>query len=316
MRKTTSGRTLAAFTILGLLLGLTSQATAQEEKKSALFFIKHLSSGKFIHPRGGSGPGLDAHVDIWGPGADKAYCTFRFEWADGPWGYIVHEQTGLNLIPYGGKTNPGKGTGLVFHRSKVPGAYFRLDQDQKGIVHLNGMNWHPEGGRDHPSNNTVIVVYPGTAGYTQFAAVDPDTGKPIKLPVPADTSSDWKLVFAEDNPLAERTVKYKVTVGRVKSTSSTVEKAFEQKITLEAQLFGVDSTSETTIKAAFATTNSETWSESKEIERTYVIKKGEPVAVWQYTFRAKLWDGTILEYGSGSIFSDTKSSTIKPGQAR
>ena len=127
--------------IVAALFTHTGMTHAQQSKP---FYIKHWSSGMYIHPEGGSA-GRDVRAVIHaGKGAQT---EFYFQVVEGEWGLIIHKQSGLILIPYGGRVDAGNDSEVVFHADSSPGAYFSIDPNRNVIEHRSGRYWHPKGGR-------------------------------------------------------------------------------------------------------------------------------------------------------------------------
>jgi hypothetical protein len=274
---------------------------------SRTFDLRHWSSGKFIHPRGGTAYKDVGLVTYPGTGPQtKYYLEFR----EGPWGYLVWaKDPKYSVHPSGGAVDAGNGTSLVFHSDRHPGAYFAFNEENRQIVHISGRFCHPLGGSAQPGNNNGIVLYDGYRDATRFYATD-GSDRQVNLDLPAQVSVGWRLVFAEDDPLTSRKQTFRVRVGQTVSKQTTKEAALTLSVGMEFKLFGTKTSAQ--LQLAYKLTNSETWTYETERSVTYDIVAGQPVAVWQRVFRAQFPEGSLWEYGSGNVFRDTRSSNTPP----
>ncbi len=275
---------------------------------SSAFHIRHWSSGMFIHPDGGVA-NHGTPLVVWeGAGAE-----FHLEFCEGPWGYLVPSQnTNLCVHPEGGQINSHNGTRLLFHEDRHPGAYFTVNESSRTLMHIGGLFWHPHGGASLPGHGTGIVLWESFRDGTKFYATNGDANQlSLDLPV-SNQSAGWRLVFAENHPLSDRTVTFKAKVGRSVTNSSTFQITTTFKAEMEGQLFGQKSKASLAIQTAYSQTNSQTWTQEQEQDVTYTVKKNEPIAVWQRVFNATFNDGSIWTYGSGNVFYDTTSSNTPP----
>lgn len=277
---------------------------------SAPFQIRHWSSGKFIHPHGGNA-GHDTSLVTWDGCADRT--MFYLQFCEGPWGYLVSNANPTYCVhPSGGRVDAGNDTGLLFHEGRHPGAYFTINETSRTIMHISGRSWHPHGGDAQPGSGNGIVLWDGYRDATRFYASTED-GSQVNLDLPVTRlGAGWRLVFAENNPLSDRTVKFKTKVGQSVTNTSTTQITTTFKAEMEGQLFGQKSKASIEVKAAFTQTDAKTWTQEQEQEIAYDIKKGQPIAVWQRLFSATFTDGSIWNYGSGSVFHDTLSSNAPP----
>jgi hypothetical protein len=276
---------------------------------SRTFHIQHWSSAKFVHPHGGQAghdTGLVTYDGAFG------HTLFYLDFREGPWGYLVSSQWPTYCVhPRGGAVDAGNDTGLLFHEDRHPGAYFTINPDGGTIQHISGRYWHPHGGSAQPGNQNGIVIFDGYRDATKFMPHDGTT--PVTIDLPVSTSSiGWRLVFAENNPLADMKRTYKAKVGQTVSKTTSTKVATTFKAEMEGQLFGNKSKASLEVKTEFSQTDAKTWTQEQEQDVEYDIKKGNPIAVWQRRFTATFSDGSVWDYGSGSIFIDTVSSNTRP----
>ena len=85
-------------------------------------YIKHVPSGKYVHPRGGNlDPGNDTEL-VYHDGKHAA-CLFAFDETNN---YIVHKGSGKIWHPYGGSPSPGNDTPCVLHIGRHDAATFMM----------------------------------------------------------------------------------------------------------------------------------------------------------------------------------------------
>jgi hypothetical protein len=305
-RRDFSSMALATTAAAGLGLHIRPAAA----QRSDVFHLQHWSSTKAIHPYRGR-PGNDVPLVTYGGVAPQT--QYFFEFKEGPWGYIVSAMDPRFCVhPAGGSVDAGNDTSLFFHEGRHPGAYFAFNQKNGTIMHVSGRFWHPYGGSAQPGDNNRVVLFDGWRNATKFGPTNGDVFRPVRIDLPATPSLGWNLVFADDNPLADRVHRFKKTIGlttqntRSTSTSSTVG------IEMEGSLFGVGSTASASLTSTFASEDSRTWSESQEIDDEYSIKAGSPVAVWQKVYKASFTDGTVFNYLSAKVTYDTRNSMEMP----
>ena len=180
-------------------------------------------------------------------------------------------------------------------------------------MHISGRYWHPMGGSSQPANDNRIVLFHGFRAGTKFVpTVDGDVTSPFNLELPVKAEMEWHLVFADDHPLADRTHKYKKTVGLKHEDTHKTSVAVTVGLKMEGKLFGNKSSASTEIKASYAQEDKKTWSEESVEEFTINVTKGEPLAVWQRVYKASFPDGTVFNYFSAKVTYDTTGSAIKP----
>jgi hypothetical protein len=277
---------------------------------SKVFNIRHWSSGKYVHPNGGTA-NRDTSLVTWDGNRDDT--QYHIDFKEGPWGYLVcNKYPAYCVHPQGGRVDAGNNTGLLFHDDRHPGAYFTFNEKSRTVMHISGRYWHPHNGDAQPGNGNGIVLWDGYRDATKFYASDAD-GNQMDLDLPVTASSaGWRLVFAENHPLGDRTLTFKAKVGQSVSNTSTTQVATTFKAEMEDQLFGVKSKASVEIKTGFSQTDAKTWTQEQEQDVTYDIKKGQAIAVWQRVFSATFGDGSVWKYGSGNIFYDTDSSNTPP----
>ena len=85
-------------------------------------YIKHVTSGKYIHPLGGSqNPSENTPLVLYRGYHDA--CLFKFDLKND---YIIHKTSGKIWHPYGGSANPGNNVGVVLHSNRHARATFYL----------------------------------------------------------------------------------------------------------------------------------------------------------------------------------------------
>jgi hypothetical protein len=275
--------------------------------QSRTFDLRHWSSGKFIHPRGGrahNGVGL---VTYPGTGPQTKY---YLEYSEGPWGYLVWAADPTYCVhPYGGGVDARNGTDLVLHAGRHPGAYFAFNEESRTIVHISGRCWHPQGGSAQPDNDNGLVLYDGYFDRTKFYATD-GSDLQVDLDLPAKASVGWRLIFADDNPLSNRKRSFTKKVGRTVRSETMLEVKATVKLEMEFAIFLKKASVE--VQTAYKLTDSDTWEYNTEKKDEYDIVAGQPIALWQRVFRAEFPEGSFWEYGSGNVTRDTTSSTTPP----
>ncbi|MEM7376590.1 MAG: hypothetical protein AAF460_03685 [Pseudomonadota bacterium] len=264
-------------TLLGALatlaiLGALNPALAQDSQP---FHIKHWTSGKYIHPDGGS-----AHHDTYavlhsGKGAHTQFIFRPVEQtASGHWGLLIHRQSGLALIPYGGRIDTGNGGRLVFHSDHSPGAHFFFDEAGKLIQHRGNKFWHPEGGDSRPGNNTPVVIYDGNNNNTKFFAVDPTSDQQIavyqpKAPVVAGTARGVWVVGCSGGQNCETALETSMDIGTVTEDSWAKEVQNAVSVSIEAGVeFGAASAS-TNVTTSHTNTRSSAGSIARSSSRGF-----------------------------------------------
>ena len=294
--------------------GLSSWTTPAYAARTKPFYIIHYSSGRFIHPSGGSA-GNGINISTWGDKSNSlvSHARYIFNPQEGPWGFIEWANNPRYCMhPAGGLIDAGNGTQVLFHEGRHPGAYFSIDSENRTIIHRSGRYWHPKGGSAQPSSGNEVVIFDGYRDGTKFFASYAGDNQVADLGIDANATISWNLLFAEDNPLSDRKVKYTKKWGLTKSSKQTVSVESTAKLEMQGQLFGQKSKASLEVKTAYSSEDSSTWSveSSKEIE--YDIKAGQPVAVWQREFNASFPDGSSYKFLSANVTSDTRGSRIRP----
>lgn len=277
---------------------------------SIKFYLKHWSSGKFIHPRGGTASNDVSLVTHVGFGPQVQY---YFDYQEGPWGYLVWAQDPKYCVhPDGGEVDAENDTKLVFHEGRHPGAYFALNQNERTIVHISGKYWHPDGGMSNPSNDNDIVLFDGTNNNTKFYAVDGKPGKAVSLALPVKpATTTWKLLFADDNPRMDYQKTFMKKIGMTETHKSQTSLEVTAALEMAGEIFGIGSKASLEVKNAFSTEDSKTWSATEALTDKFQIKAGQPVARWQRVYIAQFEDGKEYQFDS-IVTYDTESSKILP----
>lgn len=306
------GLARAAFAAADVAAGAARPKTAAP-KISGAFNLQHWSSTKGVHPYRGTAHN-DAQLctyDGVGPQTE-----FYMDFQEGPWGFITAKADPRYCVhPQGGGVDADNGTLLLLHEGRHPGAYFAFNQEAGVIRHVGGRYWHPKGGSAQPGNDNGLVLWDAWNGNTRFVATDlvgPAVKEPFPIDMPAEVRLDWRLVFADDNPLTDRTHRFKKTVGLETSKNWSVSVEVTVGLEVQGKLFGAKSKGSVKVKTAYAEEHAETWTTSHEIEDEYPVKAGQPVAVWQQVFQAEFTDGSVFNFFSAKVTYDTESSSRKP----
>ena len=101
-------------------------------------YIFHRSSGKLVHPLGGSSqPSDDTVLVIHGAKSNPARLQVRFVPVEGfgHFGYIEQVSSGKIVHPLGGSLSPGDNTSVVYHSARHAGALFAFDEEDEHIMH-------------------------------------------------------------------------------------------------------------------------------------------------------------------------------------
>ena len=148
-------------------------------------YIIHQSSGKFVHPKGGScNPGNNTRLVVHSNRNDPTRLQVRFVPVQGTpgygghFGYIEHVASGKIVHPSGGSVDPGNDTHLVYHEDRHHNALFEFDEEGCVIKHTGGKIWHPRGGSANPKNDTKCVLHNDWHVAARFYFGDID-GKPM-----------------------------------------------------------------------------------------------------------------------------------------
>lgn len=295
--------------------GLGLQPYPARGATTPVFDLQHWSSTKGIHPEGGYAD-TDVHLVTYdGVGEQTKY---YFEYVEGPWGYIVSAQNREMCVhPDGGATDSGNDTRLKFHYGRHPGAFFSFNQENGTIIHISGRYWHPYGGHSQSGNNNRLVLYDGWDGARKFVPTrNGDVHHPVVLDYPASGSIEWQLLFADDNPRANRTHTFTKTVGLVTENTTASSTSVSVKAEISKKLFGgaVTGKLSTGVTQTWSAENKKTWSEESSEQHTYDIKAGTPVAVWQKIYKASFDNGSVFKFFSATVTCDTQYSSQRPGE--
>ena len=123
------------------------------------FNIKHVASGKCLHPSGGkNNPDDGTNLVVWNDCSDND--RIKYKWLAN--GQIQHVSSGKCLHPKGGKNNPDNGNEVVFWNDCSDNnnviKYKMLQNGQ--IQHISsGKCLHPSGGKNNPDDGTNIVLW-------------------------------------------------------------------------------------------------------------------------------------------------------------
>ena len=135
-------------------------------------YIKHVPSGKYVHPLGRSLQPGDNTPLVFHRGKHAA-CLFIFDVSND---YIIHKGSKKIWHPKGGLSNPADNTVSVLHQDRHNRAkfFFASECGTKVfnilvavgyILHrASGKLVHPYGGSANPADNTKLVFYAGGLG--------------------------------------------------------------------------------------------------------------------------------------------------------
>ena len=263
------------------------------------FYIKHFSSGKYVHPEGGRGK---TDVTAVVHSGKAAHTQFIFRRVEGEWGHIIHMKSGLILIPYGGKPNSDDNTRIVFHRDPTPGSYFSIDQDKQGIKHYSGRYWHPHGGDTRPNNNTGVVVHRNHGMATRFYAVDIKTDQalpsfmPSKRPVRAGkTTGYWAKACAGGHSCTRKlSNSLQIMNSKEKTLSREERNSIEVSISAGVEFPGGSASTEVTSTQEVATSEAKTIARSQDVgvgeecEQPVDFEKFQIFALWQWVLSTSM----------------------------
>ena len=125
--------------------------------------LMHASSGKCLHPLGGSSnPNNGTKLVVWPDCSNDS--RIKYKWLSN--GAIQHVSSGKCLHPEGGSSNPTNGTRLVFWNSCSSGSRIAFELTDSGSIRhkLSGRCVHPLGGAVNPANETPMVLWDGCTG--------------------------------------------------------------------------------------------------------------------------------------------------------
>lgn len=246
-------------------------------------YIYHSSSGKLVHPFGGSSnPNDNTELVLYDNKDDPSRLQMRFvpKRGEGHFGYIEHVSSGKVVHPLGGRLDPVENARLVLHRDRHDAALFGFNEADKTIIHKGGHKiWHPIDGLPNPSNNTPCVLHSSENDAAKFYFGDIN-GDPISPYPDRNLSGDWKLLKAFVDPLATHTYSVTYKTGHSEEETDTIRHAW--KISAKAAYGMFKASAEYSGFAERSSSN--TWSQEKDETYSITVQKGETVAVWQYVF--------------------------------
>ncbi|CAB3997468.1 c Gal-specific lectin [Paramuricea clavata] len=160
-------------------------------------YLFHRSSGKLVHPKGGSSdPGNNTSLVLYDDRSNAGRLQVRFVPAEGSghFGYIQHVSSGKIVHPQDGRLDCGENTHLVYHSDRHGGALFAFNEGER-IVHKGGKIWHPEGGALNPGNDTLCLLHSDAHHAAKFYFGDLNGTKMSPYPDPS-LSGSWEMVKA------------------------------------------------------------------------------------------------------------------------
>ena len=280
---------------------------AEAETLGPIGYIYQRTSGKAIHPDGGSAnPSDNTNLVIHsGTGVSRLQLRFIPQPQYGHFGYIQHVSSGKYVHPSGGSAYPGDNTELVFHQGSHYGTLFSFDEATEQIVHIGGKNWHPDGGSVNPGDNTGVVLHQGQHAATRFYLGDAYGNKLSAYPDP-NLSGTWELVRAYLTPKVTHIYSETYTIGRSHTSSVTTQHAWSVSIGATKGLFSASAE----YSGFVSRTSEESWSTMSTISRVIEVPAGDTVATWQFIYRMSQFN-EVLTFHS-NIIGDTNSIYTPP----
>lgn len=253
------------------------------QKYSEDFLIKHVSSGKFVHPRGGKADFKnDTDVVLHEDRHDNM--VFRFEYHKNEWGYIVHKKSNKCIHPHKGDRDPNNEKKMVLHEDRHAGALFGIDNYKKHIIHMgDGFQqkkrkyMHPQGGKPNPGSDTKLVFHEDVHYAMEFIIVKPsDPTEQVDIYKDVDIDGKWVIVNLIKNPKSTHTTKVSFTVGETSTTKTThsVTLGWEKSIEATIEMFKASKSRSVSYMAEVS--NQQTF--SQEVTKSHEIK-GKPVFI-------------------------------------
>ena len=284
-----------------------AESAYQQNEAGPIGYIFQRTSGKAIHPYGGSSnPRDDTGLVLYnGAGEWRLQLQFIPQPAYGHFGYIKHVASNKLVHPYGGSAYPGDDMSLVFHKDRHYATLFMFDEEKEQIVHIGGKHWHPYGGSVNPGNNNPVVLYEGSHAATRFYFGDASGNLISPYPKPF-LGGDWKLVKAYITPRATHTHTETYRVGRSHSSTATVHRAWSVSVGFAKGLFSAGAEYSGFVERS----RDDTWSTEHTEEVSIHVTAGETVVVWQYVYTMEQYN-EMLTFRS-NILGDTDSMNVKP----
>ena len=285
------------------------QDTATIANTSPVGYIVHRTSGKVVHPYGGrEKPGDNTGLVVYTGGLGQRRLQFRFVPAPGfgHFGYIQHVTGGKYAVPYGGWDVPRDDTGIVLWWKPNYSSLFAFDEANEHIKHISGKVWHPYRGWSTPRDDTKVVLHHETAPlHNRFYFSDSSGRKISPYPKPVLKGS-WKIFKSFINPKADRTYTLEFTRGKSQTKSKTTRQGWSISASFAIGLFSAS----TELSGFVEVTTEDTWREEQKITKTYHVKAGKTVVIWQYVYEMDQYDEQYIF--KSNIEADTHSLKRKP----
>ena len=273
-------------------------------------YLIHWSSGKLVHPKGGSSnPGNDTplviHSDGKAGGETRLQVRFVAVPEAGHFGYIEHVPSKKIVHPKGGSLTPENDTGVLYHSDRHAAALFAFDEENERIIHRDGKIWHPKRGSPNPGDDTRVVLHNDRHDAARFYFVGTSMKRVSPYPTP-NMAGDWKIVHAVIDPMATHTYTYKYKVGKSRTQTRTEHHAWSISAEVAKGIFSASATYSGFVERS----DSQTWTEEKEITNQITVVPGKSVVTWQYIF-------CIEQYGDeyqflSNVQADTNSRDVVP----
>ena len=271
-------------------------------------YIFHRSSGKLVHPLGGSSdPSDDTNLVVYSGNDSPNRLQVQFVPANGfgHFGYIKHVSSGKFVHPKGGSLNPGNDTNLVYHSSYHAGCLFAFDEEGEYIMHRDGKFWHPSGGSPSPSNDTECVLHSGVHDAAKFYFGDISGNKISPYPAPK-LSGTWKMIKAFIDPKTSHTYKQEYKIGKSHSKQRTEHHAWKVSAEIAKSTFKAS----TEYSGFVEKVSTSTWASEYKEEATINVVAGQTIVVWQFVFGMEQY-GEEYSFQS-DIIGDTHSIKVTP----
>jgi len=280
--------------------GHVGQSSQANTNHFAYGYIRHVSSGKYVHPFGRHCPVKGTLLEL-GEHPDKRY-LFRFVPVTGHLGYIEH-YCGMVIHPYSGNVHPVDYERLVVHPARLRQAYFYIDNYQGVIVHSGHKIFHPKEGGRHPKIGTLVVLHRDRHSSAEFQFVPARRGMSV-MPPPKLTGN-WKIIYAANASETQQIYSINYEIGKVLTKQATEEVYWKVLAKTAVSWF-----ENSNLRTSACIVKPETWDEAITKKHHLKVSPGSTSVVWQWVFCAEQLDE---EYCFRSpILANTDDATIKP----
>lgn len=271
-------------------------------------YIFHRSSGKLVHPSGGSSnPSNDTNLVVYGgkDSPDRLRVKFVPVEGFGHFGYIKHVSSDKIVHPKGGSLTPGNDTELVYHSAHHAACLFAFDEEDEHIRHRDGKIWHPSGGSPSPGNDTACVLHSSANDAAKFYFGNLSGNKISPYATP-QLSGTWKVIKAFIDPKTSHTYKQAYKIGKSLSKQRTEHHAWKVSAELAKSTFKASAEYSGFVEKV----STSTWSSEYQEIATINVKEGQTIVVWQFVFGMQQY-GEEYSFQS-NIIGDTHSLNVRP----